>query len=77
MITVADEIWMLNKREERQPHHVTQNQKEGELSFKVAELSPYMERLLLVRKKERCSLVCSLMSIDSYSGCKRTGIAGG
>ena len=51
MIMVADEIQMLNKREKCQSHHVTQDQKEGKLSFKVAELPPYMERLLLVKKK--------------------------
>lgn len=35
---VADEIRMLNNREKCQSHHVTQNQKDGKLSFKVDEL---------------------------------------
>lgn len=52
-ITVADEIRMLNKREKCLSRHVTQHQKEGRLSFKVAELQPYMERLLLVRKNQK------------------------
>lgn len=64
MITAADEIQMLNKGEKCLARHVTQHQKEGRLSFKVAEFQPYMERLLLVKKKQKTAALRAVSCVQ-------------
>lgn len=78
MITGADEIQMLiNKRGRCLSYQVTQNQEERKLSFEVAKLPPYVERLLLVKRKYRATALCVVSCINSYYEYKRTRITDG